>query len=399
MAARTTRFTNDAAVRIFLGAQGLAAGRPIGRVDSRHFSKLISRLRLLQIDSVNVVARAHYMPAFARLGNYDRDALDRWIYDGRNMFEYWCHEQSYAPMSFYAMMRPRMEALVDHPWKRIQELRRDGPDYIQAVLDEVQNHGPIPNRHLSDPGERTGPWWGYGKGKIALEWLFATGQITVNRRINFERFYDMPERVLPPEALAAPALTPVEADRARIRESAVALGIGTVADLADFFRMKKVDTAAAVAWLIERGELQEVTVDGWDKPAYVRPDVIVPRARRGTALIAPFDALVWDRVRTERMFDFHYRIEIYTPAPKRVYGYYVLPFLVAGELVGRVDAKADRHERVLRIPGAFAEDDVDIPRVARALAQELRTMAAWLRLDNVQIGRRGNLAAATRKAM
>ena len=172
MAARTTRFTNDAAVRIFLGAQGLAAGRPIGRVDSRHFSKLISRLRLLQIDSVNVVARAHYMPAFARLGNYDRDALDRWIYDGRNMFEYWCHEQSYAPMSFYAMMRPRMEALVDHPWKRIQELRRDGPDYIQAVLDEGAepwpDSQPSPQRSGGKDRALVGVWKGEDRPGVAV---------------------------------------------------------------------------------------------------------------------------------------------------------------------------------------------------------------------------------------
>ena len=202
-----------------------------------------------------------------------------------------------------------------------------------------------------------------------------------------------------PQALAAPDLTPVEANRARIREAAVALGIGTVADLADFFRMKKADTGAAVEWLVAQGELVEVSVDSWSQPAYIRPDVVVPRKRRGTALMAPFDTLVWDRARTERMFDFHYRIEIYTPAPKRVYGYYVLPFLVDGVLVGRVDAKADRPNARLQIHGAFAEDGVDIPGAARALAGELATMAAWLDLDEVQVGRKGNLAAATRKAL
>ena len=399
MARKRVRFTNDAAVRIFLGAQGFIEGRAAGRVDSRHFAKLISRLRLLQIDSVNVVTRAHYMPAFARLGPYDRDALDSWIYDGRNMFEYWNHEQSFAPMEFHSMMRPRMKGYSEHSWRAYKDLQENEPGYIESVLEEVRERGPMTHRQLSDPGEKTGPWWGYGKGKVALSWLFLTGEITVDRRINFERHYDVPERVMTPPALAAPDMSQEEANRARIREAIVALGIGTVADLADFFRMKKADTGAAVEWLVNKGELDEVSVDGWDKPAYVRPDVVVPRNRRGTALMAPFDTLVWDRARTERMFDFHYRIEIYTPAPKRVYGYYVLPFLMDGVLVGRVDAKADRKRGILRIPGAFAEDGVHVAGAATALAAELRTMASWLGLDDVEVESNGNLAKATRKIL
>ena len=186
------RLTNDQAVRVFLAAQGFMESRPSGRVDARHFAKLIRRLRLLQIDSVNVLTRAHYLPVFARLGAYDRAALDRWIYDGRNMFEYWCHEQSYAPMSFQPMMRTRMRAVAQKPWRRIQELRDNDQPYIDRVLGEVVERGPISSRELSDPGEKTGPWWGYGKGKIALDWLFSIGAITVDRRVNFERFYDAP---------------------------------------------------------------------------------------------------------------------------------------------------------------------------------------------------------------
>ena len=313
------------------------------------------------------------------------------------MFEYWNHEQSFAPMSFHAMMRPRMRG--EYSWKAYRDLQKNEPEYVASVLDEVRKRGPITHRELSDPGEKTGPWWGYGKGKIALGWLFLTGRITVDRRVNFERHYDVPERVMTTEALAAPDMTPREANRARVREAAVALGIGTVSDLSDFFRMKKAETGEAVDWLVKRGELIEVSVDTWAAPAYVRPDVVVPRTRRGTALVAPFDTLVWDRARTERMFGFHYRIEIYTPAPKRVYGYYVLPFLVDGGLAGRVDVKADRHARVLRVPGAFAEDEVDVPRVARALVTELATLAAWLDLDDIEIGHNGNLATATRKLL
>ena len=393
------RLTNDQAVRVFLASQGFMESRPSGRVDARHFAKLIRRLRLLQIDSVNVLTRAHYLPVFARLGSYDRTALDRWIYDGRNMFEYWCHEQSYAPMSFQPMMRTRMRAVADKPWKRIQELRDTNQPYIDQVLGEVVDRGPVSSRELSDPGQKTGPWWGYGKGKIALDWLFSIGAITVDRRVNFERFYDAPERVFPADVLEADDPSPEESDRARIREAVVALGIGTVADLADFFRMRKTETARAIEWLVAQGELVEVEVPEWGATAYMRPDTPIPRRRRGVALLAPFDTMVWDRARTERMFDFHYRIEIYTPAPKRVYGYYVLPFMVDGRLVGRVDLKADRQAGILRAQGVYAEDGVDREAAGRALAGELQLMAAWLGLGEVAVARKGNLAADTARAL
>ena len=399
MAERRTRFTNDQAVRIFLRAQGFGDPRPPGRVDARHFARVVSRLRLVQIDSVNVLTRAHYLPVFARLGPYRREALDRWIYHGRHMFEYWCHEQSYAPVSFHPMMRPRMHSMRDHGWKRVRDLLEHDPGYVRSVLDQVGERGPIPARHLSDPGEKTGPWWGYGKGKVALAWLFATGQVAVARRINFERWYDRPERVLPTEVLAEPDPSPEEADRARVREAAGALGIATVGDLADYFRMNITPTARAVQHLASAGEFHEVSVAGWSRPAYLRDDVVLPRARKGTALLCPFDPLVWDRKRTERMLGFRYRIEIYTPRAKRVYGYYVLPFLLDGRLVGRVDAKADRRAGVLRIPASYAEPGVDLAAAGRALAAELHRMAAWLDLGDIEVASSGNLAAATRAAL
>ena len=399
MAQRRTVFTNDQAVRIFLRAQGFGDPRPSGRVDARHFARVVRRVRLLQIDSVNVLTRAHYLPVFTRLGSYDREALDRWIYEGRHMFEYWCHEQSYAPVSFHPMMRHRMHAMRDHGWQRVRELLEHDPGYVQSVLAEVRERGPIPARLLSDPGEKTGPWWGYGKGKVALAWLFATGQVAVARRVNFERWYDRPERVLPPGVLAEPDPSMREADQARIREAAGALGIGTVGDLADYFRMKAGPTAQAVLHLVAGGELREVSVAGWTRPAYVPEDVVVPRRRQGSALVCPFDPLVWDRKRTERLFGFRYRIEIYTPRAKRVYGYYVLPFLMDGHLVGRVDAKADRHAGVLRIPAAYAEPGIDRSATGRALAGELHRMASWLGLHDVEVMRSGNLAEATRRAL
>lgn len=399
MATRRTSFTNDQAVRVFLGAQGFGDRPPSGRVDARHFARVVRRLRLLQIDSVNVVARAHYLPVFARLGIYPREALDRWLYEGGNMFEYWCHEQSYAPVAFHPMMRSRMREMRDHRWKRVRDLLEHEPEYVRSVLEEVGERGPIPARLLSDPGEKTGPWWGYGKGKVALAWLFATGQVAVAHRVNFERWYDRPERVLPAEVLAVPDPSTEESARCRILEAAGALGISTVADLADFFRMRITPTARAVEQLVDRGDLREVSVAGWMRPAYVRKDLVVPRARRGTALLCPFDPLVWDRGRTERMFGFRYRIEIYTPRAKRVYGYYVLPFLMDGRLVGRVDVKADRKAGVLSVPASHAEPGADRSAVGAALAAELGEMARWLGLHDVKVAPSGNLAEATRAAL
>ena len=399
MARRRTTFTNDQAVRTFLGAQGFGDRRPPSRVDARHFARVVRRVRLLQIDSVNVVTRAHYLPVFARLGPYPRRALDRWIYEGRHMFEYWCHQQSYAPVGFHPMMRSRMREMRDPRWKRVQDLLEHDAGYVRSVLEEVAERGPIPARLLSDPGEKTGPWWGYGKGKVALAWLFATGQVAVARRVNFERWYHVAERVLPAEVLEAPDPSPEESTRRMVLEAAGALGIGTVADLSDYFRCRITPTAHAVEQLVSRGELREVSVAGWDRPAYVREDLVVPRMRRGTALLCPFDPLVWDRDRTERMFGFRYRIEIYTPKAKRVYGYYVLPFLMDGRLVGRVDVKADRKAGVLRVPASHAEPGADLAAVGVALAPELRAMARWLGLHDVEVAPSGNLAAATGAAL
>lgn len=399
MAQRRTRYTNDQAVRTFLGAQGFGDRRPPGRVDARHFARVVRRVRLLQIDSVNVVTRAHYLPVLARLGPYRRKALDRWIYEGRHMFEYWCHQQSYAPVGFHPMMRSRMRAMRDPRWKPMQDLLQHDAGYVRSVLEEVGERGPIPARLLSDPGEKTGPWWGYGKGKVALAWLFATGQVSVAHRVNFERWYDLPERVLPTEVLEAPDPSPGESARNMVLVAARALGIGTVADLADYFRMKITPTARAVEQLVTRGDLREVSVAGWAGPAYVLEDLVVPRVRRGTALLCPFDPLVWDRERVERMFGFRYRIEIYTPRAKRVYGYYVFPFLMDGRLVGRVDVKADRKAGVLRIPASHAEPGVDLAAAGVALAAELRAMAGWLGLHDVEVAPSGNLAGATRAAL
>ena len=389
---------NESAVRAFLAAQGFADGRAPGRVDARHFRRVIRRIRLLQIDSVNTVARAHYLPMFSRLGPYDRDALDRWIYE--EMFEYWCHERSYAPVEFYPMLRPRMEEMRNHPWRQVRELALASPGFIEEVLERVSRLGPTPARAIGEGEARPAGWWkGYGKTRLALEWLFGAGEISVAKRVNFHRWYDLTERVIPPGILQVPPPDREGADRMMVLEAAAALGVGTVADLADYFRMRKAAAGRAVDALVGRGELREVEVAGWGKPAFALPDRAVPRTRRGTALLVPFDPLVWDRERTERMFGFRYRIEIYTPRPKRVFGYYVLPFLLDGRLVGRADVKADRQAGVLRVPAAYAEEDAGHRATARALAAELREMAGWLGMSDVAPGRGGNLIGPLRAAL
>ena len=395
------RLSNEAAARAYLAAQGFADGRP-GRADVRHFRRVIRRIRLLQIDSVNTVVRAHYLPMFSRLGPYDRAALDRWIYQDKAMFEYWCHERSYAPVGFYPMLRPRMEAMRDHPWRQVRELALASPDFVAEVLERVARLGPAPARWIGE-GEAVAPssgWWkSYGRTRLALEWLFATGAASVAERVNFQRWYDLTERLIPPGLREVPPPGAAQADRMMVLEASAALGVGTVDDLADFFRMRKAAASRAVGALAERGELREVEVSGWGKPAYASPDLAIPRSRRGTALLAPFDPLVWDRARTERMFGFRYRIEIYTPRPKRVFGYYVLPFLLNGRMAGRVDVKADRPAGILRIPAAHAEPDADRPATARALAAELRLLAGWLGLSEVSPGRKGNLIRHLRVAL
>ncbi len=292
-----------------------------------------------------------------------------------------------------------MREMIDHPWKRVTDLLENQPGYVKSVLAEIGERGPLPARLLSDPGEKTGPWWGYGKGKVALAWLFFSGQVAVASRANFERWYDLPERVIPPGVLAAPDPSPDEADRQMVLQGARALGIGTAADLADYFRLKVKRAVRAIEQLVASGELRQVEVAGWPHPAYVRQDLVIPRIRRGTALLCPFDPLVWDRKRTARVFGFDYRIEIYTPRADRVYGYYVLAFLMDGKLVGRVDARADRRAGVLCIPASHAEPGVDLAATGRSLANELQAMAAWLGLQDIEVRPRGNLAGSVRAAL
>lgn len=378
--------------RTALAAQGFGALRRVERVDVRHVRRLFREVSLVQIDSVNVAVRAHYMPLFSRFGPYELDLMDEYAYKRREVFEYWGHEASFLPVERHPLMRFRMGAM--RPWHRVRALNEEHPEYMRQVFEEVVEFGPITVSDLADPGKRTGPWWGYGKGKIALEWLFATGRVAIADRRNFTRYYDLPERVLPTEVLDVEPFEKEEAQRRLLLLAAQATGVATAADLADYYRIRMPDARPRLVELVESGALIEVKVEGWNSPGLMLPGTKVPRSLRARALVSPFDSLIWFRERTERLFDFHYRIEIYVPEPQRKHGYYVYPFLLGDELVGRVDLKADRAAGKLLVKGSYAEDGRDPVGIAHELAYELHLMAGWLDLGEVEVARNGDLADA-----
>lgn len=382
--------------RLALAAQGLAKPRPPGRVDVRHFRQVMARLHAVQLDSVIVAVRAHYMPFFSRLGPYDRQHLDDWI-NGPEVYEYWGHEASFMATADYPLLRYRMKDM--EPWGRALKLLKDNPEYIDAIYREVARKGPLTVSDLENPGSRTGPWWGNHNGKTALEWLNAAGKITTRGRDRtFKSVYDLTSRAIPGEA-RRPRLGRSEAQRRLLLKAAQAHGVGTAADLADYYRIRVPEARPLLEKLAASGQLERVSVEGWKDPAYLHPDALLPRRVTGARLLSPFDSLIWARPRVARLFDFEYRIEIYVPAPQRQFGYYVYPFLLDGELVGRVDLKADRKAGVLRVPGAFVEEGRPLDRVAGALAKELELMAEWLGLDGVAVGRKGNLASDLRRRL
>jgi uncharacterized protein YcaQ len=386
--------------RIAVAAQGLADPRPAGPVTARHLRKVLRTVGLLQIDSVNVFSRAHYLPVFARLGPYPRAALDELTgYVPRprraEMFEYWGHAASLIPMEYQPLLRFRMARAGEEHWPSVRRIARENPGLVDDVIRLVTEQGPIRagDTGIPRPAPRPGHMWNWHDGKIALEYLFYAGQVSTAKRVNFERYYDLPERVFPTEILARPTPDPAAAHTELVRISARALGVATEPDLRDYFRITHAECKVAVAELVERGELLPVDVEGWDAPAYLWHEARRPRQVNARALLAPFDSLVWYRERVERVFGFHYRIEIYTPEPKRRFGYYVLPFLLGEHLVGRVDLKADRQRRVLRVQSAWIEDGHDPQHVATELAAELTLAAQWSGVGAVEVAPRGNLAA------
>jgi uncharacterized protein len=381
--------------RIALAAQGFAEPRPAIVIGRRHLAKVLGRIGLLQIDSVSVVVRAHYMPLFSRLGPYDRDLLDKAASGKKRMlFEYWAHEASLLPVETWPLMRWRMDRAVQSEgiYGRLAQFGRERADLIEATYRKVAADGPVAASDI-DGAKGSGGWWGWSDEKHAFEWLFWAGRITTASRRGFERLYDLPERVIPAAVFESPAPEPADAHRELLRISAKALGVATVGDLRDYFRLSPTDVKDRIPELVESGELLPVSVKGWKQPAYLHKDARVPRKIAARALLAPFDPLVFERSRTERLFDFRYRIEIYTPAEKRQFGYYVLPFLLGDTIVARVDVKADRPVGVLRVLAAYAEPSAP-PHTAAELAVELRLMMVWLKLKRIEIVPAGDLGPA-----
>ena len=390
-----TEVSLASARRIALAAQGFASPRPTGRVDRRHLRKVFDHVGLIQIDSVNVLVRSQELPLFSRLGNHPRTLIPEATAAGE-LFEYWCHEASHLPASMHRLVRWRMEeARKGSMWPGLQKIAKSKPKFVQEVRDRVYNDGPLV---AGDVKTRTGPkgsWWDWDDGKAALEYLFWTGEITAQRRTNdFARMYYAPHHVLPAEVLKEKTPTEREARSELLLLAAKSLGIATASDLFDYHRQKPVSAKPILSALVQQGELEEVRVEGWRDAAYLLPSVGKPRNVNTRALVSPFDSLVWCRPRIERLWDFHYRIEIYTPQAKRVFGYYVLPFVLGDRIVARVDLKADRQAGVLLVPGAYSEPHVDLKHVVSELAAELKLMAQWLGLDDVKVGDNGDLSSA-----
>ena len=396
----------DEARRIALHAQGFGDRRPDGRVDRRHFRRVLGRVGLVQIDSVNVLTRSHELPFLARLGPYPRAALSAWLWGSGEVFEYWGHEASLLPVELHPLLRWRMQRDEGHAWGGVHSFLRSHPGLAEAVLAAVAERGPVALGQLDHLGEAVkrqkaaaGDMWNWTPAKKAVEWLFWNGQVTALRNPqSFERRYVLPERVLPAEVLAAPTPSADDARKALLLRAARSHGVGTARCLGDYHRLNLVDTKRLLAELVADGALRPVAVQGWKQPAFLHPEAELPRWVRASALLTPFDSLVWERTRTEALFGFRYRIEIYTPAAKRVHGYYVLPFLHDGRLVARVDLKADRHASALLVRGSYAEPTLDPDKDLPALVDRLREMAGFLGLADLVVEDRGDLALALARA-
>lgn len=387
-------------------AGGQGGQRPDRASGLRDLQAMINRLAQFQIDTINIVARAHYLPLYSRLGPYDTGLLDRALgKNPRRLFEYWGHAASVIDMKLQPALRFRMQqfaARVDHPWAS----DRTNQDLDAWVLQQITDSGPLGPREIEHPDPDHVPrkkvnWgWNWSDVKVACERLFNRGLITPARRNSqFERQYDLIERVLPEAILNAPTPPVDEAMRQLVRRAATALGVASEFDLRDYFRTSQLQTNPAIQDLVDAGELIPVRVEGWSSHAYLWHEAKLPRSIEARALVSPFDSVMFERDRLERLFEFSYRIEIYVPEPKRIHGYYVYPFILGDRFVARVDLKADRAAGVLRVNAAWLEQHADEDEVSEALAAELALLAQWLGLSEVLVGGRGDLAPALAKAV
>lgn len=403
---RRDALTIEEARRLALLAQGFGARPSGGAPTQRHLDTVFDKVGLIQIDSVNVLTRSQELPLFARLGRHRRDLIPV-AHSRHKLFEYWGHAASHIPVEMYGLFRWKMDAARNGAmWGGVADFAKSNRSFVKKVHDHVAKHGPVAAGELSTRTGPKGSWWDWDEAKIALEYLFWTGEVTARRRDNdFARLYDLPERMIPAEHLNAPVPSATDAQRELVRRAVRHLGVGTASDIADYFHLKLAVVTPSLRELVEEASVAEVRVEGWDKPAFIDVSAKMPSTShavmRATALLSPFDSLVWCRPRIERLFSFDYRIEIYTPAARRKFGYYVLPFLHNGRLVGRFDLKADRHASVLRVLASHIEPDEkgSAAEVARAAHGELTLMADWLGLSALDVASRGSLARELRRSV
>lgn len=371
--------------RLALAAQQFGATTPQSVTTVKHMVDVVRRLGVVQIDSVNVLTRSHYLPVFSRYGHYDPQLLDRAAYHtkSRSLFEYWGHEASFLPVAYWPLLQWRMDLARSGAatWARLRRYATEHQAAVDAVREELRERGALGAGDLNAAERAKGGWWGWSESKEILEWLFWTGEVSTASRRNFERLYDLTERVIPPRVLALPVPAKQDAQRELMVVAAKALGVATVRDLRDYFRLSVADAAARVSELVDAQVLLPVAVEGWTQQAYLHADAKRPRRMQATALLSPFDSLIWERQRTERLFGFHYRLEIYTPSHKRVHGYYVLPLLHGDRIVARVDLKSDRANHRLLVKGGSAEAGIDAAAIVEPLAEQLQKLAQWLGLE------------------
>ncbi len=381
-----------------IAAQGLHKPRPTGGVDQRHIRRVVNTLGLLQLDFVNVLIPAHLLVVFSRLGPYARDRFHKLIYRSREFTEQWAHEASIVPANAWPLLGYRRKSF--RPWSGSPVAKLGvGANYLSRALQIVRQQGAVTAQDLPDFNEpkRTPGGWHRSVPRWALEYHFGLGRIAVADRLpNFQRVYDLPTRLID-EKHRTRKISDVNARRELLRRAAQACGVATAADLADYYRMSPRDAQPRIQELLELGDLSEVSVEGWSEPAYLASGARIPRSISTTALLSPFDPLVWFRPRAERLFKFHYRIEIYVPQHKRRWGYYVLPFLMGDQIVARVDLKADRKASVLLVQAAHVEEGADSLLVANKLARELGILGSWLGLNTIKVARKGGLAAKLRR--
>lgn len=394
---RTDRLSLAEARRIALAAQGFGASRVGEEAGKRDVRRVFEQLGVVQIDSVNVLARAHTLPAFSRLGRYKTQDLHALAYGGRKraLFEYWGHEASLLPVALQPLLRWRMAraARGEGIYGAIARFGRERRELIEQVRGEIAERGPLAAGELSHQHKGEGGWWGWSEGKRAVEWLFWSGAVTTaTRRGTFERVYGLTEQVLPRSVIETPTPDEADAQRELLRISARCLGVATERCLRDYFRLRPGDARPRIAELVEAGELIPTAVEGWDAVAYLYREARRPRRMEAQALLAPFDPLIWQRERVEAVFGARIRLELYTPREKRTHGYYVLPFLLGDRIVARVDLKADRAVATLRVQAAHAETGVSKAAIVEPLATELRLMATWLGLERIKVERAGDLA-------